>query len=252
MKWIKDHLLISGIISSTLFALIIHVLFSTPAPTDWFVAKWGAGDILTYASTVALGLLAVWQNKRFKDEGDKSQKRMEDLANKANELAVISKIIEREGNKISQLRQKSQNFIDSCNTENASIDIADVANQPDDFKKTYVKIKMDNRCAQIRYWGVELLYELGLYNTDAKAIELSKLVTEYSNASLALVKEIRISSIVDATYTQKKDIEKQFITKMFNFISERENLLNDVTYGDFSVEQIKAMYGKSANRNERP
>ena len=111
---------------------------------------------------------------------------------------------------------------------------------------------MDNRCAQIRYWGVELLYELGLYNTDAKAIELSKLVTEYSNASLALVKEIRISSIVDATYTQKKDIEKQFITKMFNFISERENLLNDVTYGDFSVEQIKAMYGKSANRNERP
>lgn len=252
MKWIKDHLLISGIISSTLFALIIHVLFSTPAPTDWFVAKWGAGDILTYASTVALGLLAVWQNKRFKDEGDKSQKRVEYLANKANELAVISKIIEREGNKISQLRQKSQNFIDSCNTENASIDIADVANQPDDFKKVYVKIKMDNRCAQIRYWGVELLYELGLYNTDAKAIELSKLVTEYSNASLALVKEIRTSSIVDATYTQKKDIEKQFITQMFNFISERENLLNDVIYGDFSVEQIKAMYGKSANRNERP
>lgn len=252
MKWIKEHLLISGIIGSTLFALIIHGLFSTPAPTDWFVAKWGAGDILTYASTVALGLLAVWQNKRFKDEGDKSQKRMEALANKANELAVISKIIEREGNKISQLRQKSQNFIDSCNTENASIDIADVANQPDDFKKIYVKIKMDNRCAQIRYWGIELLYELGLYSTDAKAIELSKLVTEYSNASLALVKEIRTSSNVDATYTQKKDIEKQFITQMFNFISERENLLNDVTYGNLSVEQIKAMYGKSANKNERP
>lgn len=235
-----------------MFAFIIHCLFSEPAPNEWFGAKWGAGDILTYVSTIALGLLAVWQNKKFKEESDESQERMENLANKANELAVISKIIEREGNKISQLRQKSQNFIDSCNTENASIDIADVANQPDDFKKIYVKIKMDNRCAQIRYWGVELLYELGLYNTDAKAIELSKLVTEYSNASLELVKEIRISSIVDATYTQKKDIEKQFITQMFNFISERENLLNDVTYGDFSVEQIKAMYGKSANRNERP
>lgn len=251
-KWIKDHLILTWIISSILFAFIIHCLFSEPAPNEWFVAKWGAGDILTYVSTIALGLLAVWQNKKFKEESDKSQGRMENLANKANELTVISKIIEREGVKISQLKQKSQNFIDSCNTENASIDIADVANQPDDFKKIYVKIKMDNRCSQIRLWSVELLYELDLYITDTKAIELSKLVTEYSNASLALVKDIRTSSIVDATYTQKKDLEKQFITQIFNFISERESLLNDVTYGDFSLEQIKAMYGTSASSGEHP
>ena len=36
-------------------------------------------EILTFVSTVALGLLAVWQNKRFKEENDESQLRMEKL-----------------------------------------------------------------------------------------------------------------------------------------------------------------------------
>lgn len=67
-KWIKDHLILILIISSILFAFIIHCLFSESAPNEWFVAKWGAGDVLTYVSTIALGLLTVWQNKKLKKE----------------------------------------------------------------------------------------------------------------------------------------------------------------------------------------
>lgn len=175
---------------------------------------------------------------------------MENIAIKANELSVMSKIIEREGVKISQLKQKSQNFIDACNTENASLDIADVANLPDDFKKIYIRIKMDNRCSQIRLCGVELLYELELYNTDVKVVELSKLISEYSNASLALFQEIRTSSMVDSTYQQKTELEKQFLTQMLNFICQREKMLNTVIYGDFSLEQIKEVYGDLASENK--
>lgn len=40
------------------------------------------GTLLTFIGTVALGVLALWQNKRFKDENDKSQKRFEDINNR--------------------------------------------------------------------------------------------------------------------------------------------------------------------------
>lgn len=48
--------------------------------------------MLTYSSTVSLGLLAVWQNKKFKEENDAAQLRTEKLAMRANELSVISTV----------------------------------------------------------------------------------------------------------------------------------------------------------------
>lgn len=65
---LEKHLFLIWIICSGLFAFIIHCLFSITAPNEWLDAKWGAGDILIFVSTVALGLLAVWQNKKFKEE----------------------------------------------------------------------------------------------------------------------------------------------------------------------------------------
>lgn len=56
-----------------------------------FVAHWGAGDILTYASTISLGLLAMWQNKKQQEENDITQERMERIIIHANELSIISK-----------------------------------------------------------------------------------------------------------------------------------------------------------------
>ena len=70
-KWFETPLVRNAIIISGLFALIIHILYSIPAPFEFLVHKWEAGDILTYVSTIALSLLAVWQNQKFKEENDK-------------------------------------------------------------------------------------------------------------------------------------------------------------------------------------
>ena len=53
-KWIEKNLIKASIIASIIFAVIIHCVFSIPAPNTWFEAKWGAGEILTYVSTIAL------------------------------------------------------------------------------------------------------------------------------------------------------------------------------------------------------
>jgi len=70
LAWLKKHIVATWAAISIIFAVVVHAVFSVPAPSAWLVAKWSPGDILTYVGTVSLGLLAVWQNNRFKEEND--------------------------------------------------------------------------------------------------------------------------------------------------------------------------------------
>lgn len=71
-SWIqKNRWLVVWAVLSIMVALVIHCLFRTPAPFDFLEARWTAGEILTYISTVSLGLLAMWQNKKSGEENDK-------------------------------------------------------------------------------------------------------------------------------------------------------------------------------------
>ena len=88
-------ILIWGLVS-IVFAAVLQFLFSLEAPKPFLQAKWSAGDILTYSSTILLGLLALWQNQRFKNENDATQEKLEALSTRANELQITSKLIEHE------------------------------------------------------------------------------------------------------------------------------------------------------------
>lgn len=123
-KWFKTPLARNAIIISGLFALIIHVLYSIPAPFEFLVHKWEAGDILTYVSTIALSLLAVWQNQKFKEENDKvqetmerqnkeAQERLERISIEANELSVISRIIDQEEKYLTRLEEAAIAFLNA-------------------------------------------------------------------------------------------------------------------------------------------
>lgn len=249
-EWFKNHLISVWIIASVAFAFIIHCLFSRIASNEWFSAKWGAGDILTFASTVALGLLAVWQNKKFKEENDASQVRMENLTKKANELAATSKIIEYESARISRLKTKNQNFIGACNTEAILADISDVAQQPGDFMKSYVKAKMDIRNKQIKLCAIELLSELDTYPENTEINNLISLISQYSDLSIKLTQEFRSGTLSDDTGKKKIDTEREFIRCISSFVSYRETLLNKVIFEDLTLDNIKAMYSGSLEKGE--
>lgn len=120
-KWFEYTLIRNTIILSTIFALIIHILFSVTAPCDFLEGEWGAGDILTYVSTIALGLLAFWQNQRFKEENDIAQDRLEHISREANELNLISQLSEVESQYISDLDAAFTDLFDSCSHETVSI-----------------------------------------------------------------------------------------------------------------------------------
>lgn len=64
-QWLnKNKWLIIWALLSVIAALVVHLLFQKPAPNVFLQAKWSPGDILTYFSTISLGLLAMWQNQK--------------------------------------------------------------------------------------------------------------------------------------------------------------------------------------------
>lgn len=244
-KIIEAHLVFVWGIASVLAGFIIHCLFSENAINEWFAAKWTAGDCLTYISIVALGLLAIWQNKKFKEENDIMQFRMENLTRKANELSVISKIVEHESKLISHLRDKIDTFVMMCDTEDITLDISDVAQQPADYRKLYVKIKMENREKRIRHSTIALLTEIKIYTDETDMIKIVDLISDYANASIELVRALRKESIEEQIYNKKRELEKQFMKQSYEFIFKRESKLNSVIYGELTLEQIRILYQKS-------
>lgn len=113
-KWLDKYFVTLLIIASILFAVIIHVLFHWTNGPFWLQAKWSAGDILTYSSTVALGLLAVWQNKRYKEESFTAQERLEKLTKQANEITTINLIVGNESLMLSKLKEVLVGFSAAC------------------------------------------------------------------------------------------------------------------------------------------
>lgn len=119
-------ILIWGLVS-IVFAAVLQFLFSLEAPIPFLQAKWSAGDILTYSSTILLGLLALWQNQRFKNENDATQEKLEALSTRANELQITSKLIEHEAERINLLRTQFQTFFDACACNYLVADYKDTA-----------------------------------------------------------------------------------------------------------------------------
>ena len=114
---LRKHWIAIWVIVSILYALVIHILFSFTSDNRFLFAHWGAGDILTYASTVSLGLLALWQNKRIQEENDKSQEKLIALIEKSNEASIISKIIEHEERRMADLEAEMDAFIQNCDPQ---------------------------------------------------------------------------------------------------------------------------------------
>lgn len=120
-KFVRQHWIFIWALLSVVYAVIVQLLFSLKTSNKFFVAHWGAGDILTYASTISLGLLAMWQNKKQQEENDITQERMERIIIHANELSIISKMIEHEERRVNELDKLLNRFMQNCDPQAVAI-----------------------------------------------------------------------------------------------------------------------------------
>ena len=254
-KWFADPIVRNTIILSSLFAVIIHVLFSIAAPCEFLVGKWGAGDILTYVSTIALGLLAIWQNQRFKEENDKvqelmdkqntdAQERMAKLTQQANELAVISKIIEAESSRIKQTSQALDKFYSYCDYQK----IASLY-----LNKGFNRIQRD---AALADWRSELLnsfndvlYQLGRDT----CVDIGNIIIQVVHLSNAAYKYIDI--LLKGESSEYPDEMKKMSQKQLDYLAARgvyfvetDAQYKRLVYGNMSLADIQRTYCKINQR----
>lgn len=243
-------------VCSIVFAIFIHILFKIKTGPEWLRAEWEAGDILTYTSTVALGLLALWQNKRFKEENDASQVRLEKLTEQANNIIIVNKIVERESNKVEHLKVLLDSFAKACDPANAislfSKDCTNEQSRVDMLAKAYIARE------SIIYNLNTICLELGI-DRNSRLEDLPsfpRAVLEYgqeSGKSIMMLAE-DLNSISDEEITEAwihedtrnhaeevYNLQKTFFEARELFLRKREALIDKILFGNYSIDEIKKM-----------
>ncbi len=243
-KWLKTHLFSTWIVCSAVFAFGVHCLFSIPACNEWFAAKWTAGEILTYVSTVALSLLAVWQNKRYKEENDLSQARLEKVAVQANELVVIGKIIEYESSNLSRLRNAYDDFSIACDPQNLSSIISKGALLSGSEVSLLAEIVIAEKHIDDSFFSLcrELRIDPTVLNDDKDPTKIS--AGKYYLQAKQFVESAR--NLPNKAPTQElkslTEARNDFIWIREKYLRNRENILNRAIYDNLTLSEIKQLY----------
>lgn len=243
-KFIKEHLIQTWIVASIVFAILIHILFVTDAPCDKLQAQWGAGDILTYTSTVALGLLAVWQNQKFKEENDKAQERLEELNKQANELSIIGRMIDNKSKKLDNLRHAFSDFEAACNVGTiTALCISSTKIASAHAKLSEHAQKLPRLCNILETeiagnWGVEFT------DISSKIFKLNSLALKIVDQCSGIVsakgnKETYDDGKITTLLKEYAEAYDEFSEARDSYIMETEFLLNTISYKNITLEEIR-------------
>lgn len=238
-KFIKEHLIQTWIIASIVFAILIHILFVTDAPCDKLQAQWGAGDILTYASTVALGLLAVWQNQKIKEESDRNQLYQNLLAAKNSDDAIVTRIIDDKTQRVQRIRSEFIEFEHLCNTGT----IASICTCTDS-KGIMITHLCEHRLKLISLQELLIADLSGNVGVDgSKVIPLIKKLTRLANEQITgytggIDIQENHSDIYQKVYVQYIDERTQYLLFC-------EGLIGSILYDGLSLTDLREIAKKS-------
>lgn len=246
-KWIERHFVLTWVICSILFAGLVHVLFSINASDclPCLEAKWSAGDILTYVSTISLGLLAVWQNKRFKEENDASQQRLEDLTREANELSLKTRIIGIESENLMRLKEAMDGFSSACDPQELTTKLVNGETSSNPALTTLSVLTLAEKHIDDNFFA--LCREL---RTDPESIKKNAdnpLVLRFGSyyfAAKEFVKVARggVSEQLNIKIELLGKCKIDFLAEREAYLIKREKMLSQVIYGNLSLKDIKEMY----------
>ena len=252
-RWWEKNLFFIWIISSVLFAVIVHCFFSIAAPNAWLAAKWSAGDILTFVSTVALGLLALWQNKKFKEENDISQRRLEKLTMQANELTIVSKIIEFEADNLSRLRCAYEEFSTACDPQNLASIFVRSTDSSNPMLTVFAETALAEKCVDDSFFALcrELKLDIDVYKNDKSSVK--NLTWKYYSAAKEFIEKAREISVTPPTEEIKvlDDIRNDFVEVREKYLYYRTEKLNKIIFGNMTLDEIKKMYHSELVYNQK-
>lgn len=67
------------LILAVLYLVVVHIMFSIPAPFKWMEAVWSAGDFITFVGTTVLGYVAISQTEKTNQMAERANEMSERL-----------------------------------------------------------------------------------------------------------------------------------------------------------------------------
>lgn len=250
-SFFQKHWIGCWVLLSILFAIIIHILFCIEAPNKYLIAHWGAGDILAYASTVALGLLAMWQNKRQEEENDKAQARLENISIRANELNIINKIIEHETKRIHSLQEVLDDFANACDPQTLALAAAKegIQNLPSKTGLTELEKIVDRsfiEIARLLREDKEIRFHDKHPFNQAYAqlyIFTKDIIADFREEKIDLNDQSSIKTKAD-TLAHLRD---NFMQEREQYLIQQEDKLSQALFENLSLEEIRIIYNTKSD-----
>lgn len=243
----RRHWIGVWILISVLYALIIQFLFSFTTDNNFLTAHWGAGDILTYASTVSLGLLALWQNKKIQEENDTAQEKLENIIERTNELNIISKIIEHEEHRFYELQLSMNDFLQNCDPQALAL-----ALKPNDKIEYLANITELERNIDKGFFEISrLLMEDKVVKQDDKhplKIAYAKIyavakqtINGIQIGTINILDEKIMSSVAD----NMADTRNIFMSEKEKYLSTQQERLSKLLFENLSLNEVRELYSEN-------
>lgn len=244
MKFVRKHWIGTWIIASILYALAIHVLFSFTTDNRFIMAHWSAGEILTYASTVSLGLLALWQNKKIQEENDIAQKKLESIIDRSNEINIVSKIIEHEERRFAELQSSMGSFLQNCDPQALALALT-----PNDKIAYLANLTELERRIDKNFFDISRLLteDETVKNNDQHP--LKKAFACAYNTSKQEIHKIQIeeTDIYNEQHMKKTadmmaNVRNSFMAEKEKYLSFVQERLNRILFENLSLSEIRTLF----------
>lgn len=107
--------------------IIINELFKID---DGYIVLWNADDVLNFYGAILsfigatiLGIIALYQNKKFQMENDKAQKSLENINKHISDNIFISDIVKHETQRVDSLQKLLNEYETVSNLQNIGIEL---------------------------------------------------------------------------------------------------------------------------------
>ncbi len=238
-KWIEKNKGTFLIIVSIIAALVIQFLFSQYPKEDILIAKWGAGDILTYFSTVVLGWLAIWQNEELKRSNQESESRLELLTRRSNEINILSKVIEYELEKKRSIEaalllfEQNNNFqllLPCINPSTKTIDVNIAVEKERILDESYLSL-----CSLLN-----IDYDSDSEDSDQFYSKLRDLYRS-TKTTISHLKNSN-TSLLHEDKTMMESSRQKYIIYKKEYLMAKRKAFEELLNGNINLENIKAIY----------
>ncbi len=224
---------------------VVQWLFCLQTPYRYFVANWSAGEILNYVGTSFLGLMVFIQNENLKERNDAAQKEIAQTAAMANELTVLSKIIDYELAKKESVEKQLMEYEEAVSVKNILFSINPDSSVVDIKHLTEIEHNLEDKYKQIcETLNIPEQGETDYFSSCIKKtyLDAKDMISAIKKSSNNSENRVNPKELKDIQACLKEQREKMIKEKEKNMLHRREELCRLIRNNELNIREYREIY----------